>query len=389
MQLDPYPHYAKMRRAQPVAYDEQQHSWHVYRYDDVRRVLADSTTFSSAPPGPVRRRYAAGLGATLVGTDPPRHRRLRDLVSRAFTQDAVAALEPRIRQLTHHLLDAVIETGQMDLVEHLAYPLPVIVIAELLGVPPDDRARFKRWSDAAIRGAGAAASQRAQREVAAYVRQQLMRRWEKPRDDLMSALLAAEIDEQRLSEGEMLSFCLLLLVAGNETTTNLLGNAVLTFLEHPDDLGRLRAEPALLPGAIEEVLRYRSPVQALARTATADVKLGGQQIRTGQRVRAWLGSANRDEAQFPAPDCFDLTRHPTTHLAFGYGIHDCLGAPLARLEARVALSIVLERLQDLRHADAVPLDHARGMVYGPARLPLRFRRGRRLATDFIDVADGS
>lgn len=245
----------------------------------------------------------------------------------------------------------------------------------MLGIPPEDRARFRRWSDAIVTtgaGAGAAAGA-AQGEMAEYFGALLERRRREPRDDLISALLAARIEGRRLDEVEVLGFCVLLLVAGNETTTNLLGNAVLCLDEHPAVAGHLRAAPDLLPALIEETLRYRSPVQAMFRRATADTPLGDRTIPAGARVVAWIGAANRDPAQFPAPDRFDPARQPNRHLAFGQGVHFCLGAPLARLEARIALAALVARLPDLRRDPAAPLERlASFIVYGVRRLPVTF-----------------
>src|SRR6185312_4951754 len=293
--LKPFPWYRRMRDEAPVSYDAQRGSWNVFRFEDVKRVLSEYAAFSSNFSGGSGRSDQP-LGASLISTDPPRHRQLRSLVTQAFTPRTVARLAPRITAITNELLDAVASKGEMDVIDDLAYPLPVTVIAELLGIPLVDRERFKYWSDQVV-GATPYHDRDAQKEMSAYFRWMIEQRRQEPQNDLISALLAAEIEGQHLDEQELLGFCVLLLVAGNETTTNLIGNAVLCFDEHPEAMEQLRAEPALLPDAIEEVLRYRSPIKMMFRVATTDVELGGQQMRAGEGVVAWISSANHDEAQ--------------------------------------------------------------------------------------------
>ncbi|MGF7029504.1 cytochrome P450 [Paenibacillus mucilaginosus] len=380
---NPYPIYEMMRASQPVMYIEPMRFWSVFRFDHVRTVLSDSARFSSAGGRPPASQETPAPGQrdgfSLITTDPPRHTQLRSLVNQAFTPKAVAALEPRIAELAHELLDRVAGTGKIDLIQDFAYPLPVIVIAELLGIPSGDRDRFKHWSDEVVAsadtliGGSASGSLQAHREMNEYFSRIIAERRKAPKDDLISALIAAEEGDFHLSEGDILSFCALLLVAGNETTTNLIGNAVLTLLEHPEELAKLRSRPELLPSAIEEVLRFRSPVQAMFRTANEDVELGGQVIPAGSRVVAFIGSANRDEEKFPDAARFDIERTPNGHIAFGHGIHFCLGAPLARLEARIALAAVLDRLPELARVNDEPLTPARGfIVHGVSSMPLRF-----------------
>jgi cytochrome P450 len=384
---DPYAWYPRILKEGSVYYLEALSAWWVFGYADVLEVLRNPATYSSDVG-----RFAQGSGwsvsasligaNTVVGVDPPRHTQLRELVNRAFTPRRIAALEATIERLTLELLDAVIDHGGMDIVDDLATPLPVIVIASLLGVPSGDRERFKRWSDVLIanlgRGVLGASGpppglQQASDELMAYLKEQLDLRRERPTDDLISALLEAENDGQRISEAELLAFCRLLLVAGNGTTTHLIGNVIRCLFEAPDVMDRVRQDLSLVPGCVEETLRLRSPVQSTRRWATRATMLGGEAIRAGQLLLVWLGAANRDPSVFPDPDRFDPTRHPNHHLAFAQGPHFCLGAPLARLEAKIALTAILRRLSDLRRADDQPLEPSDGpLIHGVQQLPVRF-----------------
>jgi len=371
--LNPFPWYRLMRETQPVYYNPQYHFWQVFGYEDVQRVLSDYTSFSSVFGGGGER--SDPLGSSLISMDPPRHRQLRNLVTQAFTPRSVAQLSERITAIVNQLLEQVAATGRMDIIDDLAYPLPVIVIAELLGIPHADRERFKVWSDAVV-GATYPEDGDPQAEMSEYFLDMIAQRSREPKDDLISALLDAQIDGQHLNQRELLGFCILLLVAGNETTTNLIGNAILCFDEHPEVMEQLRAEPALVPGAVEEVLRYRSPVQFMYRRTVANTTIRDQEIRAGQMVLAWIGSANRDEAQFPNPDSFDIRRTPNRHIAFGHGIHFCLGAPLARLEAKIVLTMLLERFHEIKRVPGVALEATGSdIVYGVKHLPITFRPG--------------
>ncbi len=371
-ELNPFPWYRRMRAEAPVYYSASYQAWTVFRYHDVQRVLSDFATFSSASAGSIN--SADPLDASLISLDPPRHRQLRALVTQAFTPRSVADLSERITAITSNLLDQVAAKGSMDVIDDLAAPLPILVIAELLGVPQQDRARFKMWSDAVVGVPGTGVGTRPRAEMVEYFLRIMEQRRREPQDDLISALLAAQVEGQHLSQQELLGFCVLLLVAGNETTTHLLGNALLCFDEHPEVFEELRADPSLIPGAIEEVLRYRSPVQMMFRRALVDVELSGQRLRAGQWVIAEISSANRDEEQFPDPDRFDFKRTPNRHLAFGHGIHFCLGAPLARLEAKIALMLLLERFRSIRRRRAVPLQSiGSGIVFGVMHLPITFQ----------------
>ncbi|HEX2922539.1 MAG TPA: cytochrome P450 [Chloroflexota bacterium] len=335
-----YDYYAMMRRDHPVAHDEAHDMWAVYRHEDVQRVLSDYALFSSGRERMLQR-VSQAVGRhpfrnSLISTDPPRHRQLRQLVSKAFTPKAVADLEPRISEIADDLLDQVVDSGRMELIGDLSFPLPVIVIAELLGIPGEERAQFKAWSDRLIGDSeqilagemGSVQDRLAlQQEMDDYFRGVIEQRRMRPERDLISGLVQAEIEGQRLSDEEVLAFCTLLLVAGNITTINLIGNAVLCLLEHPDQMDRLRADLSLMPTAIEEVLRYEAPVQLTFRTTNREVEIRGQRIPAGELVLASIGSANRDEAVFARADQFDITRDPNPHLSFGEGIHFCLGAP--------------------------------------------------------------
>lgn len=376
--LDPFPQYKRMRESAPVFHDERSGSWHVFRYDDVQQVLSEHARFSSRMRGDDPAESGHLFESSLITTDPPRHRQLRSLVAQGFTPKAVDALAPRIQQLTDELLDGIEAAGTADLIHALAVPLPVIVISELMGVPAGDRDRFKLWSDVIVSqtrtGAPSEEHQAANQEMAGYFLDLIDQRRSRPGNDLISNLLSAEIDGQKLSVPELLGFCSLLLVAGNETTTNLIGNAVLSFTEVPGTLDRLRKEPALLPQALEEVLRFRSPVQSMYRIAVAETVLGDVRIPAGAPLVAWIGSANRDERQFERPAEFDVDRGQIRHLAFGHGIHFCLGAPLARLEAKVALEAILSRLPGLALAAGAALERMDStIVYGLKALPVSWQ----------------
>ncbi|WP_457950053.1 cytochrome P450 [Pseudarthrobacter sp. alpha12b] len=376
--LDPFPHYERMRAAAPVLQDEQSGSWHVFRYDDVQRVLSEHATFSSRMGGDNPSGSGQLFAASLITTDPPRHRQLRSLVTQAFTPKAVDALAPRIAGLTDELLEGIAARGSADLIRDLAYPLPVIVISELMGIPAEDRERFKHWSDVIVsqtRTVAASAQQDSTTsEMIEYFLALIDQRRSRPGSDLISSLLSHEIDGQKLTVPELLGFCSLLLVAGNETTTNLIGNAVLCLAESPHTLELLLNEHALIPQALEEVLRFRSPVQSMYRVTVAETTLGDKRIPAGAPIVAWIGSANRDEQQFQRPAEFDVHRNPNRHLAFGHGIHFCLGAPLARLEARIALEALLSRLPGLSVAPGVELERMESsIVYGLKALPVTWQ----------------
>jgi cytochrome P450 len=347
--------YRTMRDNDPVWRDPKTGLWNVFRYEDVTAVLADYRTFSS-DFSQFFPEQAELIEGNIVATDPPYHHQLRHLVSQAFTPRAIARLQGRIEGLTKELLDQTGGRTQIELVGDLAYPLPVIVIAELLGVPATDRSRFKDWADALLAQSNADPTDKEAIEAAAvhlrkfhdYLREHLSRRRTELREDLLSGLIAAEIEVKRLSDQEIVGFATTLLLAGHITTTALLGNTILCLDEHPQAQAALRANPAAIPGAIEEVLRYRSPVVQTGRVTTTEVRLGGQVIAPQQMLMVQLHSANHDERQFENPNEFLIDRNPNPHVGFGKGIHFCLGAPLARLESKIALDILLQRFSQLR-----------------------------------------
>jgi cytochrome P450 len=374
MRLNPYPFYRTARAMGGVVHISRPPLWNVFRYEDVRTVLSDHARFSSGMG-------REGAPQSLITSDPPRHTHLRSLVKSAFTPRAVARLQPRIEGLATELCDQAAERGEMDLVSDLAEPLPVLVIAEMLGIPGQDRADFKRWSDMVVASSDVvimgdeaqvpAGYHEAMEAMWSYFRDVIAGRRAHPAEDLIGDLVAAEIEGERLSDEDLLNFCWLLLVAGNETTTNLITNAVQTLLDHREALERLQADLSLLPGAVEEVLRYRSPVQAMFRRTLTEVRIGRHTIPAGERVVAWIGSANRDAARFADPDRFDIARSPNPHLAFGHGIHTCLGAPLARLEAHIALSTFIRRFPGVARVGREPLEPVPGFIlHGVKHLPL-------------------
>src|SRR6266567_3596660 len=399
-----YDWFKEMRNTQPVWLDESSGCWHVFRYEDVHNVITDYNLYSSErrQRAFARPRHAVTdatsaqngherrTGRSIIAMDPPQHRQYRNLVSPSFTPRALSRLSGRIATITQELLDQVRSSGRMDVMTDIAYPLPTMVIAEMLGVPTSDRPLFKRWADGLLTRQLSDAEvfkpeeeqrdnpemQRFKRlfeEMSDYFEAMLEERRRQPRDDMMSELLAAEVDGERLSMEDTISFCILLLLAGHITTTNLLGQAIRCFDEHPDALEQLRRQPELMPGAIEEVLRYASPVWRLGRTPTTDVTIEGVTIPADAMVFGWVSSANRDERQFPEPERFDITRTPNRHIAFGHGIHFCIGAPLSRLETSIALPMMVEQLPDLHVVHDRPLELFEGRVlFGFKRLPITF-----------------
>jgi cytochrome P450 len=372
---DPYPFYAHLRREAPVGPLGVMDLWGVARYDDVVRVLRDPATFSSVVG--MRRLAGEDLPPSMLFDDPPVHTRLRGLIAKAFTPRVVEQQRDEIAARCRELVGAMLAKPAPDIVLDLAYPLPVMVISHMLGVADGDQATFKRWSDAIIENVAPilltgddSMLTDVNREFDAYFSMRLATLRREPEDNLLSELVHVETDEGRLTELELLMFCRLLLVAGNETTTGLIVNATRAFSEYPDVLARVRGDLTLLPAAIEEALRYYAPFQATFRRTTREVTLSGRTIPAGTRLLVFLGSANRDETVFPHPDEFLLDRGANRHVAFGMGIHYCVGAPLARLEAEIALRELLPRIHDVAiepGQDAVLLRPG-----GPKSLRVRF-----------------
>ncbi len=418
--LNPFPFYSKMRKSHPIAYDDKNKLWGIFRYDDIQDILTDYRHFSSDVQELIKIQQAEleqqgqnkkqesgeAVRRSILTSDPPYHNKLRSVISSAFTSNEIGALKPRIEEVCHELIDNVIEKGHMDLINDLAYPLPVTVIAELLGIPSDDRDTFRRWADELI---GATATnnsnlpidraseqsfKRVQNEMDSYFIKIIDKRKvnKLPSNDLISNLLKAEIDGNKLTDEEIFAFCSLLLLAGHVTTVNLIGNMIRSLLENPDQLEQLSLlvnsyttseqnhdKHPSISSTVEETLRYRSPVQALIRFATEDVVIREQKIRRGQRLLIWIGSANHDETVFHDAEKFDITRSfaKNAHLGFGHGIHYCVGSALASLEAQVVLKLILGRLKDMKFADDYKEESLRPLYgiffHGVKNLPISFK----------------
>jgi pimeloyl-[acyl-carrier protein] synthase len=382
---DPYPTYHRLRAEDPV-----HHSplgfWVLTRYEDVSSVLRDPRFVKEPLAALVAARFGAevprGVGLSMLDRDPPDHTRLRSLVSTAFTPRVVEGLRPRIQQIVNDLITRAEAAGGMDVIEEFAYPIPVNVICEMLGVPVADHDRFRGWSLDIARGLDSiwlppdseiprrsAASRHA---ISDYFRGLIAQRRASPRSDLLSALIAAEAAGDKLSEEELVATCILLLIAGHETTVNLIGNGMLALLRHPAELRRLRESPGLITSAVEELLRYDGPVQRTARVASADATIGGRTIAKGDMVMPFIAAADRDPAQFPEPDRLDLSRSDNRHIAFGWGIHFCLGAPLARIEGQIAIDALVRRLPALELATHEPEYRQSLTLRGLKTLPVKF-----------------
>lgn len=393
--IDPYPVYTRLLNEAPI-HQTPFGGYAFARYDDCQAILRDHRRWSSdgrrSPNYEILRqavRATLGPEADLIDEsvrpflflDPPDHTRLRRLVNQAFTPRAVESLRPRIQEIVDSLLAAVGDAGEMELIADLAYPLPVTVICEMLGVPPEDQPLFKAWSAELARSLDpdiAVAPEVMKRRIHAvkesrdYFGSLVADRRKHPGNDILTALIAAEAEGDKLSEPELLSTCTLLLIAGHETTVNLIGNGALQLLRHPEQLAKLQADPSLAASAVEEVLRYDPPVQLDGRLAAEDNEIGGVTVPKGQFVLLLLGAANRDPAQFEEPARFDITRNDDRHLAFGYGIHFCLGAPLARLEGEIALRSLTQRFRHLRLLVDTPRYKEQITIRGPESLPIGF-----------------
>lgn len=392
VQKDPYPYYAELRESAPVYYVKAADAWAVSRFADVLQIVKAPEIFSShalqdflgggilknRTDDEARRFGSLMQSRALISADPPDHTRLRHLVNRGFTPQRVQELEPRIREITRQCLDAVASRGELDLMADFAVPIPVTVIAELLGVPADRFADFKRWSDAVVQGVSLGRARAPTPELLAemaefvvFLSELVESRKTNPKDDLISVLVQKE-EGGALTFEELMLFAIVLLVAGNETTTNLLGNAVNLLLDRPSDLAQVIQDPSLVPGLVEEALRFVSPIQMLPRLAVRDTTIAGQRIEMGQTVLVLFASANRDSRQFSRGDEFDLHRTPKDHVAFGFGIHYCLGAALARLEGRVALEELFSRLPNLCRGQGRVDYLESGILRGPKTLPVAF-----------------
>jgi cytochrome P450 len=363
--------------------------WFLTRYEDVHNTLRDPRFSVDRMSATIIRENVERLPAfvqqtaqgmrSMLNTDPPDHTRVRKLVNKAFTPRRIASLQSHIESIVDELLAPVMGAGQMDVIDALAAPLPAIVIAELLGVPAEDHRQFKTWAAELVAGLGQstlgsrrASTAPAMQKLFGYLTEIIAARRKEPRDDLISAMVLAQEEEDALSDNELLATSNLLLIAGHETTTNLIGNGLLALLREPDELERLRGEMTLLPTAIEELLRYDGPVQATIRVAREDLAIDGHRIEQGSLVLVGIGAANHDPAVFDEPERLDVGRDPNPHLAFGFGAHFCLGAPLARLEAEIAFRVLLERFPHMTLATEAPEFRSNPVLRGLVSLPVSF-----------------
>lgn len=382
VQENPFPYYAYLRQHAPAYQVPGVGFWAISRYEDVLFILKNPQVFSSTiltsslmgdldpwPPNV----------PAMIALDPPNHTRLRKLVNRAFTPRRVASLEQHIREVAHHLVEQLPSQGTFDLVSELSAPLPVITIAELLGVPPERRDDFKHWTNAVARATNGMAVPPEERSgigesigaMNAYFQEAIAAYRKRPGDNLLSDLVRAEEDNQTLTAAEVLSMALLLIIAGSETTANLIANAILALCAHPEQFALVRANPTLVPNLVEETLRYDAPVQLFPRLVMQEVEIAGTTLPAGAVVLAMYGSASHDERKFPDPERFDIKRsNAEGHLAFSFGIHFCLGAQLARLEARTTLEALLGRFPHLSRTEARVSRIESIVVRGPKMLPL-------------------
>jgi cytochrome P450 len=366
---NPYPIYHQLRDADPVHWSDAWKGWVLTRYADVTSTLRDFSRFSNVgridlfleqlpeegrgKMGPLKGHFSRAI----THLDPPDHTRIRKLLKTVLSTHLVQSMRPRIEALVSELISEVQDAGRMDVIRDFAYPLPAIVLGEMLGIPPEDRDQYKKWSDdigVGLVGTGRAALDNVERarqslfELTDYLRPLVAQRRQHPRNDLISNLIAIEVKGDRLSERELFSTCITLILAGHGTTTNLIGNGILALLRHPDQLEALKNDPSLIEVAVEELLRFDSPLQRIWRMATEDVEIDGKHIRKGQIVLPTMGAANRDPAEFSEPDRLNIRRQDNPHVALGTGIHLCVGGPLARLQGAIAINALLQRLPSLQ-----------------------------------------
>lgn len=369
-ELIPLSYFKQMRASFPVFWNEKSNACDVFKYEDVKMIFTNHGLFSSQGTESVQ----DPIDASVLRQDPPKHRQLRMLVSQAFSPRVIEGLAPKIESIAHALCDRMESNGMMDGLDDFAAPLPIIVIAEMLGIPQEDRALFKQWSDALV-GNNSEQYYQCQQEMSVYFTEIANKRRREPQDDLISRLVRTKGDEEQLSDLEVISFCILLLVAGNETTTNLISSAMLVLDKNVDAREQLMADRSLVPQALEEVLRYFSPVQMMIRTVKKTTVLRGQKLNPGQTVNVWIGSANHDEDIFENPDIFDIHRNPNPHLSFGHGIHYCLGAQLARLESKIAIETLLNRFPDFRRDHSHVLERTDSWImFGVKKMPMILRK---------------
>ena len=373
----------EMRDRSPIVWDDDSQSWLVFHYDDVARVQSDYRTFSSEGTIGKKEKQSAENPRTtndtsIIAMDPPQHRQMRSLVTQAFSAKTISGMVPQIEQIVDELLEGMITRKEADWVIDLANPLPVIVITKMLGLPLEKWPSFKQWTDAIVNESVDAPQ--ATKQFSGYFDEAIKKRQREPESDILGLLVASEVDGERLSYQSLMSFCFTLFVAGNITTTNVLGNAILCFDENPAELERLRQQPELVPTAVEEVIRYMSPFRAgpnglvLGRVAKSDVEVSGQIVHKGEFVQVNRLSANFDERQFPDAERFDVGRNPNRHQSFGHGIHFCLGAPLARLEVRLVLEKMVQKFRTLRIVPGAQLKQAQSMlIFGVQSVPMEFQ----------------
>ncbi|NHN33065.1 cytochrome P450 [Paenibacillus agricola] len=368
---NPFPWFEKKRKESPIYFHEETGTWNAFQYEDVKRLADDKEKFSVVFP----QMPGNTLKNSIIALDPPRHTQIRSIVSHAFTPRVMKEWEPRILEITEQLLNSVSGSEEIDIVKDFSYPLPMVVIAEMLGVPSQNMDKFKEWSDILV---GSPKSSRKEdvdeninirlktdEALAEFFHEIIEEKRGDLGNDIISILIKAGEEGVKISEEDLIPFCRLLLVAGNETTTNLIANAVYCLLENPDVYKELRSDLSLVPQMMEETLRYRGPAHILRRIVAQDTELNGQRLRKGEIVIGWLASANRDESKFENASKYDIHRSPNRHIAFGHGIHFCLGAPLARLEANIAITEIIERYSSISFSKDFTIDPVKnGAVLG-------------------------